>query len=139
MPRSLTEIIANANDLADRFERHDPDLGAVTDASALREVARSAARRAAADAAVLDAVTAARAEGHSWAAIGAMLGTSGEAARQRYASALSQTKSSGVTGKKAGASAGKTLGAKRATKAAKSAAGSALTQRSAKKAATRKK
>ena len=26
----------------------------------------------------------AKAEGHSWAAIGAMVGTSGEAARQRY-------------------------------------------------------
>ena len=31
-----------------------------------------------------DAVSVARAEGHSWAAIAAMLGTSGEAARQRY-------------------------------------------------------
>jgi hypothetical protein len=31
-----------------------------------------------------DAVAVARAEGHSWATIGAMLGTTGEAARQRY-------------------------------------------------------
>jgi hypothetical protein len=33
---------------------------------------------------ISEAVAVARAEGHSWAAIGAMLGTSGEAARQRY-------------------------------------------------------
>jgi len=30
-----------------------------------------------------DTVSIARAQGHSWAAVGAMLGTSGEAARQR--------------------------------------------------------
>ena len=35
-----------------------------------------------------DAVVRARHEGHSWAAIGAMVGTSGEAARQRYSQAV---------------------------------------------------
>ena len=33
---------------------------------------------------LVEAVIAARADGHSWAAIGAMVGTTGEAARQRY-------------------------------------------------------
>lgn len=37
-----------------------------------------------AEARLADAVSFARADGHSWAIIGAMLGTSGEAARQRY-------------------------------------------------------
>ena len=41
-------------------------------------------RRAQAERDVSEAVAVARAERHSWAAIGAMLGTSGEAARQRY-------------------------------------------------------
>jgi hypothetical protein len=57
MPRSAKEILAHADELARRFEDHKPAPGAVR---------------------------AARADGHSWAAIGAMLGTSGEAARQRY-------------------------------------------------------
>lgn len=57
-----------------------------------------------------------------------------ESAKSAAGSALSQTKSSGVTGKKAGSSAGTALGAKKSTKAAKSAAGSALTQKPAKKA-----
>lgn len=87
MPRSLAEIVATADALASRFERHEPETSALREAAALREVGRSAAARAAADAAVLDAVVAAREDGHSWAAIGAMLGTSGEAARQRYAAA----------------------------------------------------
>jgi hypothetical protein len=40
--------------------------------------------RADAERVLLDAVVRARHEGHSWASIGAMVGTSGEAARQRY-------------------------------------------------------
>lgn len=56
-----------------------------------------------------------------------------KASKSASGSALSQTKSSGVTGTKAASSAGSTLGAKKSTKAAKSAAGSALTQKPAKK------
>jgi hypothetical protein len=41
-------------------------------------------RRAEAERDISEAVAVARAEGHSWAAIGAMLGTCGEAAWQRY-------------------------------------------------------
>lgn len=53
------EILDHADELAARFEQTEPhDLR--------------------------DAVVQARADGHSWAAIGAMVGTSGEAARQRY-------------------------------------------------------
>ena len=40
--------------------------------------------RADAERRLAEAVSAAREDGHSWAAIGAMVGTSGEAARQRY-------------------------------------------------------
>jgi len=47
-------------------------------------VRRAAYARAQAEAELADTVSAARAQGHSWAAVGAMLGTSGEAARQRY-------------------------------------------------------
>ena len=65
-------------------ERFDPDAHDATDAMSLRAVRAASEDRAAAEARLAEAVSVARAEGHSWAAIGAMVGTSGEAARQRY-------------------------------------------------------
>jgi hypothetical protein len=87
MPRSAEEILAHADDLARRFEEHEPDPDRIKDARALRDIASAFERRATAERDVAAAVVVARAEGHSWAAIGAMLGTSGEAARQRYGTA----------------------------------------------------
>jgi hypothetical protein len=87
MPRSLKDILEHADELQQRFERHDPDDGGVGDAGALREVRQATLKRARAEAGLADSVALARAEGHSWQAIGAMLGTSGEAARQRYGQA----------------------------------------------------
>lgn len=84
MPRTVPEILANADALARRFEDYDPQPGEGKDAAPLREVRRAFEAKAQAEAALVDAVSLARAERHSWAAIGAMLGTSGEAARQRY-------------------------------------------------------
>jgi len=84
MPRSAKEILAHADELARRFEDHEPAPGEVRDASALRAVADAFTRRADSERALAKAVRAARADGHSWSAIGAMLGTSGEAARQKY-------------------------------------------------------
>jgi DNA-directed RNA polymerase specialized sigma24 family protein len=82
MPRSIDEILEQADELAARFENHEP--GHVKDAGALRAVRRAFQDRADAERQLADAVSGARADGHSWAAIGSMLGTSGEAARQRY-------------------------------------------------------
>jgi len=84
MPRTAQEIVRRADQLAKRFEEHEPESENVADAAALRRVRKAFLRRAATEQAVEDAVHAARGDGHSWAAIGAMLGTSGEAARQRY-------------------------------------------------------
>ena len=84
MPRSAKEILARADELARRFEDHEPGPGGMRDASALRDVADAFARRARSERELAAAVDAARADGHSWSAIAAMLGTSGEAARQRY-------------------------------------------------------
>lgn len=83
MPRSIEEILDQADELADRFEQHEPSDG-VADAAALRALRAAFVDRASAERRLADAVSVARAEGHSWAAIGAMVGTSGEAARQRY-------------------------------------------------------
>jgi nucleoid-associated protein Lsr2 len=86
MPRSTEQILAHADELARRFAEHEPADDRIMDARALRDIAAAVERLAIAERDIADAVTVARAEGHSWAAIAAMLGTSGEAARQRYSS-----------------------------------------------------
>jgi hypothetical protein len=83
MPRSLDEIIAHADELADAFEGYDPqpgDEGRITPGS-LRLIAY---RRAQAERELADAARTAHEQGMSWRAIGEAIGTSGEAARQRY-------------------------------------------------------
>lgn len=84
MPRSVKEIIEQAEELAYRFESFDPDPADRARARSLAAVHRATLARAEAEAELMKAVAKARADEHSWAAIGAMLGTSGEAARQRY-------------------------------------------------------
>jgi len=90
MPRSTEDILAHADELARHFEEHKPDPEAIADARALRDIATAVWRLADRQRELADAVSVARAEGHSWAAIGAMLGTSGEAARQRYGKTTSK-------------------------------------------------
>lgn len=89
MPRTAQEILDQADALAARFEQHEPVPGETHDAAALRRLREAFVARAAAEKGVVEAVSAARADGHSWASIGAMVGTSGEAARQRYGQAVS--------------------------------------------------
>jgi hypothetical protein len=84
MPRTTQEILDQAEELAARFENHDPDAANIQDAKSLRAVRLAFQSRADAERRLADAVSVARADGHSWAAIAAMLGTSGEAARQRH-------------------------------------------------------
>ena len=84
MPRTVKEILDQADELADRFEAHDPRRADAKDAASLRAVREACLARAEAERRLADAVSVARAEGQSWAAIGAMVCTSGEAARQRY-------------------------------------------------------
>lgn len=77
-------VLEWADELATRFEEHDPNLADIKDAYALRAVRWGAHACAEAERRLAGQVSVARAEGHSWAAIGAMLGTSGETARERY-------------------------------------------------------
>jgi hypothetical protein len=84
MPRSVKEIIEQAEELAKRFQSFEPDPADRRRARSLAAVHRAALGRAQAEAELVEAVGRARADGHPWSAIGAMLGTSGEAARQRY-------------------------------------------------------
>lgn len=87
MPRSSEQILDHADELVARFEQHEPG-DAVREADTLRDLRAAVLTRADAERGVRAAVIRARHDGHSWAAIGAMLGTSGEAARQRYAQAV---------------------------------------------------
>ena len=91
MPRSAQEILDQADELAARFEDHEPEPASGDDAGALRELRAAFRNRADAEKQLAGAVDVARAEGHSWATIGAMVGTSGEAARQRYSHRLPRT------------------------------------------------
>lgn len=83
MPRSLDELIARADELADKFEDYEPrddDRGEPP----LMAVRRIAYQRSLLERELTDAIRQARRSGASWAKIGTELGTSGEAARQRY-------------------------------------------------------
>jgi hypothetical protein len=64
-----------------------PDSANMRDAVSLQTVRMAFLRKAAAEEELLNADISARDDGQSWGSIGAMLGTSGEAARQRYGTA----------------------------------------------------
>jgi len=83
MPRSKEEIIQHAEALAKRFERYKPNPDDE------RDVAEYMLRRAAIDQArcereLADAVEGARRAGLTWRQIAETLGTTSQAAQQRY-------------------------------------------------------
>jgi hypothetical protein len=84
MPRTVKEIIEQAQQLAHQFTDVEPDPADRPRAEALAAVHRAVLARADAEAALAEAIAQARQAGASWASIGTVLGTSGEAARQRY-------------------------------------------------------
>lgn len=82
MARTTAEIMAHADELATQFEDFEPDTTVETDA--LTGLNRAVIESAHATANVRAWVARAREQKRSWAEIGVVLGTSGEAARQRY-------------------------------------------------------
>jgi len=88
MRRSLDELAANAEALADQFENYDPTAeDAERPLPPVMAVRLAAYRRDAAEAELAAAVTHAREENVSWRQLGEAIGTTGEAARQRYTKA----------------------------------------------------
>ncbi len=83
--RSIEEIKARAEELANAFENYDPKSGdqdaPVPPALAVK---LAAWRRDTAEHELAEAVRAAREQRMSWREVGKAIGTSGEAARQRY-------------------------------------------------------
>jgi len=84
MPRSIQEILDHADQLAERFEDYEPSAD---DERPVEEylLERAAVARARGERQIVDAITPARAKGISWQRIGEILGTSAQAAQQRYA------------------------------------------------------
>lgn len=84
MPRTTQEIIDHADELAKRFQSYEPKEHDRRDPAALAALRTAVLARADAEKAIAERVMAAKEAGYSWAAIGAEIGTSGEAVRQRY-------------------------------------------------------
>lgn len=84
MPRSVQDILDHADALAQRFEDYEPSPGDERDPEAFAALRRAVMSRSDAERSLAEAVLAAREHGYSWRMIGSLIGTSGEAARQRY-------------------------------------------------------
>lgn len=84
MPRTVQEILDHADELAARFEAYEPASDDERDPSAYLALRNAVIDRSDAERDLAAAVRAARSQGFSWAAVGSLLGTTGEAARQRY-------------------------------------------------------
>lgn len=84
MPRTVDEILQHADELAARFEDYEPDPADQLDPGAVALLRAAVQERSKAERHVRDAIKAARRSGMAWSAIGIFVGTTGEAARQRY-------------------------------------------------------
>ena len=87
MPRSIQDILDHADELAKRFEDFDPEHA---DEIPVEEylLQRAVVARARSEHQVIDTVINARIAGMSWQKIGTLLGTSAQAAQQRYGSVV---------------------------------------------------
>ena len=84
MPRTVQDILDHADELAKRFEEYEPLASDERNPQVFTELREAVLSRAAAERTIKDAVEHAREHGYTWASIGSLIGTSGEAARQRY-------------------------------------------------------
>jgi len=85
MPRTVDEILQHADELAARFESYEPHPADELDSGAVALLRAAVAERSQGERHLIDAIRKAREAGMPWSAIGTFVGTSGEAARQRYA------------------------------------------------------
>ena len=88
MPRSIQDILDHADELAARFESYEPDPA---DERPVEEylLERAALARARSERQIVDAVATARSKNIPWTRIGELLGTSAQAAQQRYGNVIS--------------------------------------------------
>ncbi len=86
MPRSSQQLIdeLELEVLVKRFEDYEPREEDRRDPQLFRDLEAAVRARAEAEVAIVAAVGAMKADGDTWATIGRLLGTSGQAAQQRY-------------------------------------------------------
>lgn len=89
MPRTIQEILDHADELAKRGEAYEPGEG---DERLVEEylLQRAVLARARSERQITEAVAGARARGISWTRIGELLGTSAQAAQQRFGALVEQ-------------------------------------------------
>lgn len=85
MAKSSRQLIDDLDHLVKRFEEYEPRPEDQRDPQLYYNLEAAVRARAEAERAVVVAVAAMRSDGDSWATIGRLLGTSGQAAHQRYA------------------------------------------------------
>ena len=85
MAKSSQQLIDDLDVLVKRFEEYEPRNEDQRDPQLYYNLEAAVRARAEAERAVVLAVAAMRSDGDSWATIGRLLGTSGQAAHQRYA------------------------------------------------------
>jgi len=83
MARTIAEKERVADEIAERLA-NQKEQPAWRGAEPLNRIAAAFCRSVAAEAELAEAVEAARAEGHSWAAVAAMLGVSKQTAQARF-------------------------------------------------------
>jgi hypothetical protein len=85
MPKSTKEILDHRDALlADVFESYEPRPGDERDGRAYQALRAAVQKRSEAEGEIVDAVSAMRVARWSWTSIGGILGTTGQAAQQRY-------------------------------------------------------
>jgi hypothetical protein len=84
MPKSSQKLIDDLEILVKRFEDYEPRPEDRRDPQLYRNLEAAVRSRSEAEDAIVKAVTAMRADGDTWATIGWILGTTGQAAQQRY-------------------------------------------------------
>jgi hypothetical protein len=85
MPKSTQQIIDHRDALlADIFERYEPRPEDERDGRPYRALLDAVQKRAEAEGEIVEAVKAMRAARWSWTSVGGILGTTGQAAQQRY-------------------------------------------------------
>lgn len=87
MPRSIQEIIDHADALAKKFEAFDEDQAVDVPVEEYL-LQRAVVARARCEQQLIDAIARARAAGLTWQRVGSLIGTSAQAAQQRYAIVL---------------------------------------------------
>jgi len=85
MARTMTDKQRAAKQIADRLAKRNPADTDWRDGAPLRRIADAFATSVDAEAELESAIGLARAQGYSWASIGAVLGVSKQSAQRRYA------------------------------------------------------